>query len=105
MSRQLFGRLRLIKSDYEQKMLVESARISAEAHREGMKAARPNVWEYQVQAAMEYVFKKDGAIWLGLPVHRCQRAECNNAALRGFDSPDEGTATSCSWTRQPITTT
>ena len=63
----LFGRLRLIKSDYEQKMLIESARISAEAHREGMKTARPNVWEYQVQAAMEYVFKKDGAIGWGYP--------------------------------------
>jgi len=63
----LFGRLRLIKTDYEQKMLVESARISAEAHREGMKTARPNVWEYQVQAAMEYVFKRDGAIGWGYP--------------------------------------
>ena len=64
---QMFGRLRLIKTDYEQKMLIESARISAEAHREGMKVARPNVWEYQVQAAMEYVFKRDGAIGWGYP--------------------------------------
>jgi Xaa-Pro aminopeptidase len=32
-----------------------------------MKTARPNVWEYQVQAAMEYVFKKDGAIGWGYP--------------------------------------
>jgi len=64
---QLFARLRGIKSDYEQKMLIESARISAEAHREGMKVARPNVWEYQVQAAMEYVFKRDGAIGWGYP--------------------------------------
>ena len=64
---QLFGKLRLVKTDYEQKMLVESARISAEAHREGMKVARPNVWEYQVQAAMEYIFKKDGAIGWGYP--------------------------------------
>lgn len=63
----LFGTLRLIKTDYEQKMLAESARISAEAHREGMKTARPNVWEYQVQAAMEYTFKKDGAIGWGYP--------------------------------------
>src|SRR5678815_435948 len=64
---QMFGRLRLIKTDYEQKMLIESARISAEAHREGMKVARPNVWEYQVQAALEYIFKKDGAIGWGYP--------------------------------------
>src|SRR5262249_25708777 len=57
-----FGRARLIKTEYEQKMLAESARITAEAHREGMKVARPNVWAYQVQAAMENEFKKDGAI-------------------------------------------
>jgi len=64
---QLFARLRSIKTDYEQKLLIESARISAEAHREGMRVARPNVWEYQVQAAMEYVFKRDGAIGWGYP--------------------------------------
>jgi Xaa-Pro aminopeptidase len=63
----LFGKLRLTKTEYEQKMLAESARISAEAHREGMKVARPDVWEYQVQAAMEYIFKKDGAIGWGYP--------------------------------------
>ena len=61
------GRLRLIKTDYEQKMLAESARISAEAHREGMRVARPNVWEYQVQAVMEYTFMKNGAIGWGYP--------------------------------------
>jgi Xaa-Pro aminopeptidase len=64
---QLFARARSIKSDFEQKLLIESARISAEAHREGMRVARPNVWEYQVQAAMEYVFKRDGAIGWGYP--------------------------------------
>lgn len=62
-----FGMLRLVKTDYERKMLEESARISAEAHRSGMKTARPDVWEYEVQAAMEYVFKKDGAIGWGYP--------------------------------------
>jgi Xaa-Pro aminopeptidase len=61
------ARLRLIKTDYEQRMLEESARISGEAHREGMKVAKPGVWEYQVQAAMEYIFRKDGAIGWGYP--------------------------------------
>jgi len=63
----LFGTLRLIKTDYERKMLEESARISGEAHRAGMKTARPDVWEYEVQAAMEYTFRKDGAIGWGYP--------------------------------------
>jgi len=60
-------KLRLIKTDYERRMLEESARISGEAHREGMKVAKPGVWEYQVQAAMEYIFRKDGAIGWGYP--------------------------------------
>jgi Xaa-Pro aminopeptidase len=63
----LFSRLRLIKTDYERKMLEESARISGEAHKAGMKTAGPGVWEYEVQAAMEYTFKKSGAIGWGYP--------------------------------------
>jgi len=63
----LFSRLRLIKTDYERKMLEESARISGDAHKAGMKTAGPEVWEYQVQAAMEYTFKKNGAIGWGYP--------------------------------------
>jgi Xaa-Pro aminopeptidase len=63
----LFARLRLIKTDYERKMLEESARISGEAHKVGMKTARPDVWEYEVQAAMEYTFKRNGAIGWGYP--------------------------------------
>lgn len=61
------AQLRLIKTDYERRMLEESARISVEAHREGMKVAKPGVWEYQVQAAMEYIFRKNGAIGWGYP--------------------------------------
>jgi len=59
----IFRDLRLIKTDYERSLLEESARISSEAHVAGMKAARPGAYEYEVEAAIEYTFKKNGADW------------------------------------------
>jgi Xaa-Pro aminopeptidase len=41
--------------------MEESARISSDAHMAGMRAARPGAWEYEVEAAIEYVYKKNGA--------------------------------------------
>jgi Xaa-Pro aminopeptidase len=59
--------LRQVKTPYEQKILEESANISNEAHMAGMKAARPGAYEYEVEAAIEYVFKKNGAFDWGYP--------------------------------------
>ena len=41
--------------------------ISAEAHLEGMKAARPGRWEYEVEAAIEHWYLKNGAMSWGYP--------------------------------------
>ena len=53
--------LRQVKTPYERKLLQESADVSSEAHMAGMKAARPGLYEYEVEAAIEYVYKKKGA--------------------------------------------
>jgi Xaa-Pro aminopeptidase len=58
---------RQVKTPYERKVLQESADISSEAHMAGMKAAHPNAFEYEVEAAIEYVFKKHGAFDWGYP--------------------------------------
>ena len=50
-----------MKTPYERKLLQESADVSSEAHMAGMKAARPGLYEYEVEAAIEYVYKKKGA--------------------------------------------
>jgi Xaa-Pro aminopeptidase len=47
--------------------MEESARISSEAHMAGMRAAKPGAWEYEVEAAIEYVYKKNGAFDWGYP--------------------------------------
>jgi Xaa-Pro aminopeptidase len=59
--------LRQVKTPYERKLLQESADVSSEAHMAGMKAARPGAYEYEVEAAIEYVYKKNGSLDWGYP--------------------------------------
>lgn len=59
--------LRQIKTPYEQRVLRHSVDISAQAHIEGMKATRPERWEFEVEAAIEYWFLKNGAMSWGYP--------------------------------------
>lgn len=63
----VFTRLRQIKTPYEQRVLRRSVEISAEAHVEGMRATRPGRWEYEVEAAIEYWYLKNGALSWGYP--------------------------------------
>jgi Xaa-Pro aminopeptidase len=64
---QILTTQRQVKTPYEQKVLTRSVEISAEAHIEGMKAARPGRWEYEVEAAIEYWYMKNGAMSWGYP--------------------------------------
>jgi Xaa-Pro aminopeptidase len=59
--------LRAIKTPYEQRVLRRSVEISAEAHIEGMRATKPNRWEYEVEAAIEFWFHRSGAESWGYP--------------------------------------
>jgi Xaa-Pro aminopeptidase len=59
--------LRQIKTPYEQKVLTRSVEISSEAHIAGMRAARPDAFEYQVEAAIEHVYLANGAMTPGYP--------------------------------------
>jgi Xaa-Pro aminopeptidase len=58
---------RQIKTPYERKVMQESADVSSEAHKAGMKAAHPGAYEYEVEAAIEFVYKKNGAFDWGYP--------------------------------------
>jgi Xaa-Pro aminopeptidase len=63
----LVQRQRQIKTPYEQRILTRSAAISAAAHVEGMRMTRPGRWEYELKAAVEYQFLKNGALSWGYP--------------------------------------
>lgn len=58
--RRIVDDMRLFKSPSEQNLLREAGRISAAGHRAAMRATRPGVHEYTLQAAMEAEFRRHG---------------------------------------------
>ncbi len=54
--------MRLIKTDDEIKLMERAAQITAEAHREAMKATKPGMSEYEIEALIEYIFRRNGAV-------------------------------------------
>lgn len=59
--------LRLHKTPEEAARLRTACEITAEGHAEAMRFTRPGLYEYQVQAAMEYIFRARGARRDGYP--------------------------------------
>ncbi len=59
--------LRLRKSPAEAELLRRASEISAAGHVEAMRFATPGLFEYQVQAAMEFVFRQNGSTRNGYP--------------------------------------
>jgi Xaa-Pro aminopeptidase len=59
--------LRQVKTPYEQRLLAESVEISSEAHIAGMRAARPERFEREVESAIESVYLARGAMSPGYP--------------------------------------
>ena len=53
--------MRVIKSESEIEIMHRAADIAAEAHVEAMKAVRPGMKEYEVEAMLEAYFRKHGA--------------------------------------------
>jgi Xaa-Pro aminopeptidase len=63
----VLAELRQIKTAYEQQVLRKSAQISSDAHKAGMRAAAPGKFEYEVEAAIEEVYLRNGAMSWGYP--------------------------------------
>ena len=59
--------LRLVKDTVEISRLRRAIAITAEALKESMRAARPGMWEYQLEALIEYTFRQHGAERVGFP--------------------------------------
>jgi Xaa-Pro aminopeptidase len=53
--------MRLFKTAEEIALMQRAADIAAEAHREAMRAARPGMKEYEIEALIEYIFRRSGA--------------------------------------------
>ena len=57
----LIEKMRLIKSRNEINLIKKALEITKEAHLHAMRSAKELHYEYELQAAIEYVFKKNGA--------------------------------------------
>jgi len=54
--------LRLFKSPAERRLMAEAGRIAAQAHVDAMRAARPGMYEYELEAELLYRFRRHGAV-------------------------------------------
>lgn len=84
--------MRLIKRPEEIRRMKRAARISAAAHRRAMQACRPGMMEYEIEAELQYEFKKGGASFPAYPpIVGSGANSCilhyheNNAELRAGD--------------------
>lgn len=66
-ARPIFEELRMVKSPYELKLLQHAIDISTEAHMRSMAMASKASWEYEVQAEVEYTFRRRNADYWGYP--------------------------------------
>jgi Xaa-Pro aminopeptidase len=59
--------LRLVKDEDELRRLRRSIEITTEAQRAAMRAMAPGLWEYEIEALIEYTFRRRGAERVGFP--------------------------------------
>ena len=57
----ILDEMRLIKTEPEIELMQRSADIAAEAHVEAMRHVKPGMNEYEIEALIEYVFRRNGA--------------------------------------------
>jgi len=58
---ELLHELRLIKTGVDLELLRRAVDISCEAHLEAMRAIRPGMFEYEIEAVLRYVCRKNGS--------------------------------------------
>lgn len=63
----ILGQLRLVKDDDEIRRLTRAVALTAEGHVAAMRAARPGMYEYEIEAVAEMTFRRLGAERLGYP--------------------------------------
>lgn len=61
------AQLRLVKDSVEIERLRRAISITAEAQKEAMRSVEPGMYEYELEAIVEYVFRASGAERVGFP--------------------------------------
>ncbi len=65
--RRLLNGLRMVKTEAELALMQRAIDITVAAHREAMKSIEPGMHEYEAEALIEYIFKRNGAEYTGFP--------------------------------------
>ena len=55
----IIHKMRLVKSDYEIKLMKNAAQVSILAHEQAMKKSKPGIYEYELDAEIQYIFNKN----------------------------------------------
>ena len=66
-TRPLIFDMRVVKSPAEIELMRRATKISAMAHNRAREFAQPGMYEYQVQAEIEHIFRKEGGIGIAYP--------------------------------------
>ncbi len=61
------GALRLVKDDFELEMMRRAIDLTTGAHRAAMRVATPGMYEYELEAVIEFSFRLGGAERVGFP--------------------------------------
>jgi Xaa-Pro aminopeptidase len=57
----MLDEMRLFKDDGEQALMLRAATISGKAHERAMRASRPGMFEYEIEAELLHEFRRNGA--------------------------------------------
>ena len=63
----IFSEMRLTKSESELQLIRKAIKITIDAFKSGIKGTTPGLYEYQLQAIIEHVFRKNGSIHNAYP--------------------------------------
>ena len=63
----IFDQIRMLKSDYEIRQLRKAIEITIKAHHRTMETLTPGMWEYELEAEIEHVFKKNNSFDWAFP--------------------------------------
>jgi Xaa-Pro aminopeptidase len=81
----LLDDMRLVKDDHEQAVMLRAGLISGQAHARAMRAARPGMAEYELEAELLYEFRRNGAQF---PAYTSIVASGPNACVLHYSAND-----------------
>jgi Xaa-Pro aminopeptidase len=81
----LLDEMRLVKDDEEQAIMLRAGLVSGQAHARAMRAARPGMFEYALEAELLYEFRRNGAQF---PAYTSIVASGPNACVLHYSAND-----------------